>query len=109
MKKSAKPAIFTVLILLLVATTLVLSNVGLRFKYEELVRKKVELDKRLKDQRTKRVNLIAGYQAVSSKNKIVFIAESKLGMVRRTQPKIIVTVNNKLIAEVNEKLKAKYE
>lgn len=109
MKKSAKPAIFTVLILLLVATTLVLSNVGLRFKYEELVRKKVELDKRLKDQRTKRVNLIAGYQAVSSENKIVFIAESKLGMVRRTQPKIIVNVNNKLIAEVNEKLKAKYE
>ena len=109
MKKSAKPAIFTVLILLLVATTLVLSNVGLRFKYEELVRKKVELDKRLKDQRTKKVNLIAGYQAVSSENKIVFIAESKLGMVRRTQPKIIVNVNNKLIAEVNEKLKAKYE
>ncbi len=109
MKKSAKPAIFTVLILLLVTTTLVLSNVGLRFKYEELVRKKVELDKRLKDQRTKRVNLIAGYQAVSSENKIVFIAESKLGMVRRTQPKIIVNVNNKLITEVNEKLKAKYE
>ncbi len=109
MKKSAKPAILTVLILLLVATTLVLSNVGLRFKYEELVRKKVELDKKLKDQSTKKVNLIAGYQAVSSENKIVFIAESKLGMVRRTQPKIIVNVNIKLIAEVNEKLKAKYE
>jgi len=109
MKKSAKPAILMVLILLLVATALVLSNVGLRFKYEELVRKKVELDKSLKDQRTKRVNLIAGFQAVSSENKIVFIAESKLGMVRRTQPKIIINVNNKLIAEVNEKLKAKYE
>ncbi len=109
MKKSAKPAILTVLILLLVATTLVLSNIGLRFKYEELVRKKVELDKKLKDQSTKKVNLIAGYQAVSSENKIVFIAESKLGMVRRTQPKIIVNVNIKLIAEVNEKLKAKYE
>ena len=109
MTKSAKPAILTVLILLLVATTLVLSNVGLRFKYEELVRKKVELDKKLKDQRTKKVNLIAGYQAVSSENKIVSIAESKLGMVRRTQPKIIVNVNKKLIAEVNEKLKAKYE
>lgn len=109
MKKSAKPAILTVLILLLVATALVLSNVGLRFKYEELVRKKVELDKSLKDLRTKKVNLIAGYQAVSSENKIVFIAESKLGMVRRTQPKIIINVNNKLITEVNEKLKAKYE
>ncbi|MCZ6701772.1 MAG: hypothetical protein O6940_01895 [Ignavibacteria bacterium] len=109
MKKSAKPAILTVLILLLVATTLVLGNIGLRFKYEELVRKKVELDKKLKDQSTKKVNLIAGYQAVSSENKIVFIAESKLGMVRRTQPKIIVNVNIKLIAEVNEKLKAKYE
>ena len=109
MKKSAKPAILMVLILLLVATALVLSNVGLRFKYEELVRKKVELDKSLKDQRTKRVNLIAGFQAVSSENKIVFIAESKLGMVRRTQPKIIVNVNNNLIKEVNKKLKAKYD
>ena len=109
MKKSAKPAILAVLILLLVATALVLCNVGLRFKYEELVRKKVELDKSLKDQRTKRVNLIAGFQAVSSENKIVFIAESKLGMVRRTQPKIIINVNNNLITEVNEKLKAKYD
>ena len=61
MKKSAKPLIVAILIILLTGTTLVLVTTGLRFKYEELVRDKVKLEKILNDERTKKVNLIAEY------------------------------------------------
>ena len=109
MKKSAKPAISKILFLLMVITAVVLGNVGLRFKYEELMRKKVGLVKTIKDERTRRVNLIAEYQEYSSEKRIVEVAENKLGMVRRVQPKISISVDKNLINEVNDFLKAKYE
>ena len=109
MKKSAKPVISKILFLLMVITTVVLGNVGLRFKYEELTRRKMELGKTIKDERTKKVNLIAGYQEYSSENRIIELAENKLGMIRRFQPKISIGVNKNLINKVNEILEAKYE
>ena len=109
MKKSAKPVISKILFLLMLITTVVLGNVGLRFKYEELTRSKVELGKTIKDERTKKVNLIAEYQEYSSENNIVSRAENKLSMIRRIQPKISISVNKNLINKMNEFLETKYE
>jgi cell division protein FtsL len=109
MNKSAKPFIIKIIFLLVVVTSIVLISIGLRFKYEELIRKKSELNNSLKDERTKKINLIAEFQEYSSEEKIISIAENKLGMIRRTQPKITIAVNKNLIKKVNEKLKSKYE
>jgi cell division protein FtsL len=109
MNKSAKPFIIKIIFLLVVVTSIVLISIGLRFKYEELIRQESELNNTLKDERTKKINLIAEYQAYSSEEKIISAAENKLGMIRRTQPKITIPVNKNLIKKVNEKLKSKYE
>ncbi len=109
MKNSAKPFIIKIIFLLVVVTSMVLVSIGLRFKYEELIREKSELNKMLNKERTKKVNLIAEYQANSSEDKIISAAENKLGMIRRTQPRITISVNKNLIKKVNEKLKSKYE
>ena len=109
MKKSAKPFIIKIIFLLVVVTTMVLVSIGLRFKYEELMREKSKLNKILKEERSLKVNLIAEYQAYSSKEKIISVAENKLGMIRRTQPKITVNIDKNLIKKVNEKLKTKHE
>ena len=109
MNKSSKPLILKIIFLLVVVTSIVLVSIGLRFKYEELMREKSELNNMLKEERTKKVNLIADYQAYSSEEKIISVAENKLGMIRRTQPKITITVNKNLIKKANEKLKSKYE
>ena len=109
MNKSAKPLIIKIIFLLIVVTSIVLVSIGLRFKYEELMRERSELNKMLKDERTKKVNLIADYQAFSSEEKIISVAENKLGMIRRTEPKLTITVNKNLVKKVNEKLKYKYE
>jgi cell division protein FtsL len=109
MKKSSKPFIIKIIFLLVVVTSMVLVSIGLRFKYEELMREKSEINNKLKEERTQKVNLIAEYQAYSSKEKIISVAENKLGMVRRTQPKITINVSKNLIKKVNNKLKSKHE
>jgi cell division protein FtsL len=109
MSKSSKPLIVKIILLLIIVTSMVLVSIGLRFKYEELMRSKSKLNNMLKEQRTNKVNLIAEYQAFSSEDKIISVAENKLGMIRRTQPKITITVDKNLINKANEKLKSKYE
>ena len=109
MKKSAKPLIIATLIILLSGTAIVLVNIGLRFKYEELVRDKVKLEKFLSDERTKKVNLIAEYQAYSSEERITAIAENKLGLIKLIYPTMVVTVNKNNINKLISELKVKYE
>ena len=109
MKKSSKPFIGKILIVLVVSAVMVLLSVGLRFKNEELTRKIVGLEKKLNDESTAKVNLIAEFQAYGSEERIVSIAENKLGMKRRIEPKITVNIDEDLIEKVNEELKSKYE
>ena len=109
MKRSAKPLIVAILIILLSGTALVLVNIGLRFKYEELVRNKVKLRKILNDERTKKVNLIAEYQSYSSEDRITAIAENKLSLIKLNHPKMTVTLDNNYINKLNSELKFKYE
>ena len=109
MRKSAKPLIVVILILLLTQTAFVLVTIGLRFKYEELVRDKVILEKILNDERTKKVNLIAEYQTFSSDERITAFAEDKLGLKKLTDPKMTVEINNNHINKLNSELKLKYD
>jgi cell division protein FtsB len=109
MKKSAKPLIVIVMFLLLVITTLVLISVGLRLKYEESVRTKVELQKILKSERTKKVNLVANYQMVAAEDIITSSAKNDLGMVKNSEPGIQITVSKDKIAELSKLLKEKYD
>lgn len=109
MKTSSKPLIVAILIILLSGTAVVLVNIGLRFKYEELVREKVKLIKILNDGRTKKVNLIAEYQSFSSEERITKIAKQNLNMIKMDNPKITVTVDKNYINKLNSELKAKYE
>ncbi len=109
MKKSAKPLIVILMFLLLVITALVLISVGLRLKYEESVRTKVELQKILKLERTKKVNLIANYQMVVAEDVITRLANTDLGMVKNSKPGIKITVSKDKIEELSKILKEKYD
>ena len=109
MKKSAKPLIVIVMFLLLVITAFVLIGVGLRLKYEESVRTKVQLQKILKSERTKKVNLVANYQMVAAEDVITLSAENDLGMVINSEPGIKISVSKEKIEELSKLLKEKYD
>ncbi len=109
MKKSAKPLIVIMMILLLVITAFILIAIGLKLKYEESVRTKVELQKILKSERTKKVNLVANYQMVAAEDVIKATAINELGMVINSDPGITLTVSKSKIEELSRLLKEKYD
>jgi hypothetical protein len=109
MKKSAKPLIVVVMIMLLVITAFVLVVIGLKLKYEESVRAKVELQKILKSERTKKVNLVANYQMVAAEDVIIRSAKNDLGMIKNSKPGIKITVSKNKIEELSQLLKEKYD
>lgn len=97
------------MILLVLVTTIVLANVGLRFKNEELFRSKTELIKLRNKDRTTKVRLIADYQQLTSENKIVLLAKRKLGMIKQDNPSVIINIEKDLIEKVEKELSGKYE
>ncbi len=107
MKKNTKPLILTILIMLLTATALILIVIGVRLKYEELTREKVKIEKLLKVESSRKINLIAEYQTYSSKERIVSIAKNELGLIKRNRPQISISIDKTLINEINERLKLK--
>ena len=109
MKKGSKPLIFSVLFLLVVYSMLALGYVAVRQECERLTKEKVENQKMLDSKLTKQVKLIADVQSNSSEERIVKIATKELGMVRRTEPEILLKVSKEKINDVKEALKEKYE
>lgn len=109
MKKGSKPAIVVLVSFLLIGTAIVLIAVALRFKYEEFVRHKDELEKQLKAEQTKKVNLVANYQMLTTGEIIREYAITKLGMVNGNSPDDIVKINKDEIQKIDDYLKDKYE
>lgn len=95
--------------MLMIATVFVLLTVGFKLKTEELSRVKLETENRLKTEQGKEINLTADYQTYSSEERIVKIATTELGMIRRTEPAIKLIFSKEKSEEVNRLLKQKYD
>lgn len=109
MKKGNKPIIVYLLIMLIIAAVFVLLNVGFKLKNEELTRIRFETENRLKTEQGKKINLTAEYQTYSSEQRIVIIANSDLGMVRRIEPVEKIIYSKEKLDEINRALKQKYD
>lgn len=109
MKKGNKPIIVYLLIMLMISTVFVLLNVGFKLKTEELSRIKFETENQLKTELGNEINLTADYQHYSSEERIVTIAGSELGMIRRTEPVEKIIYSTEKFEEVNSLLKQKYD
>ena len=109
MKKSAKPSIMLGLFVFVIYAFLMLAYVGVKLECEKLTKDKVLAYEKLAQVKNWKVNLIAQDQALSSEERIVGIAQDELGMVRRTEPQLVVKVSKEKIEHIAEALKEKYE
>jgi len=109
MNKSSKPLIVKFMVLLVLVTSIVLANVGIRFKNEELLRAKTELIKLTNEMRTSKVKLIADYQELTSETGIISLAERQLGMIKQDRPSVIINVDKELVEKVAKELNGRYE
>jgi hypothetical protein len=88
---------------------LVLGYVGLKLECEILTKEKVYAQKILDSKKNKQISLVAEVQNLASEERIVFIASEELNMIKRTEPKILLSVSKEKIEMINDVLKDKYE
>jgi cell division protein FtsL len=109
MKKSSKPAILFVMFYFAVATLFVLGYVGIKLNCEGLTKKKVLAEEELADKKNWKLNLTAEKQSLIGEERIVKIAEEELGMVKESNPILVLTVDKEKIDKISKEIKDKYE
>jgi cell division protein FtsB len=109
MKNSAKSLIGFSIFVFFTSTLLILAIVGLKLECEKLTKEKVITEEKFSDIKNSRINLTAQDQALSSEERIVSIAQNELGMVRRTEAPIELTVSKEEIEKVSNAINKKYE
>ena len=110
MKKSSKlKKIASVFILLFTIGAFVVSYVALKKKCDDLIKQKVDADKELQNQNTKKNNLFARYQNLTSEDRIVTIALNELGMTIADPPMSVVTVDSKKISDLQTLLEEQHD
>lgn len=109
MKKSAKPAIFLLITVLLTVTVFALVSIGLKLKYEQNVLRKDKAEKTYKTESQRKIKLTAEYQTVIAEERIVAIAQTQLGLIRNVEPAFIIKYDINKVEDLNEILIEKYE
>lgn len=109
MKKSSKPAILMVIILLMIVTAFALVGVGIKLKYEQSLLLRDDFQKRMKTERQRKIKLTAEYQMVTAEDRIISVAINELGLIKNLQPSVIIKFNKEKLEEVTEDLLEKYE
>jgi cell division protein FtsL len=109
MKKSAKPLIFFNSFVFIVITSTILGYVGVKLECEKLTREKVLTEEKLKEVKNWKINLTAQDQDLSAEERVVSIAETELGMIKRTEAPIEINVSKEKIEEISKAIEKKYE
>ncbi len=110
MKKGSKlKRIASVFILLFTIGAFVVAYVALKKKCDDLIKQKVVAEEELKNQNTKKNNLFAQYQNLTSEDRIVAIALYELGMVIADPPVSIVTIDSEKILDLQTLLQEQYD
>ena len=90
-------------------TLYALSYVGIKLKCEALIKDKVLSTQNLSSVQNEELNLTAQNQYLNSEERIVYIAQSELGMIKGDSPIIILLVSREKIEFMQKEINSKYE
>jgi hypothetical protein len=90
-------------------TIYALSYVGIKLKCESFIKDKVIGAQNLNSVQNEELNLIAQNQYLNSEERIVFIAQSELGMKKGDSPIITFPVSKEKIEQIQIEINSKYE
>lgn len=108
-KKSKLGRIRNLFIVLFTIGALIVSYVALKKKCEDMIKQKVVAEEELKNQNTKKNNLFAKYQNLTSEDRIVSIALYELGMTIADPPISVVTIDPEKVLELQTLLKEHHD
>lgn len=110
MSKASKfKRIANIFIVLFTVGTLIVAYVALKKKCDDLIKQKVIAEEELKNQKTKKNNLFAQYQNLTSEDRIVTIALYELGMVTADLPISVVTIDSEKILDLRTLLQEQHD
>jgi hypothetical protein len=109
MKKSSKPILFYLLVLLLTIVSFFISITMLKISYEQMLMKKDKAEKELifAVQEQKKLNVI--YQDLTSEDYIIPYAKKNLNMIRNLNESLTIKISKTQINELKEHINRKYE
>lgn len=108
-KVSKLKRIANIFIVLFTIGTLIVTYVALKKKCDDLIKQKVVAEEELKNQNTKKNNLFAQYQNLTSEDRIVTIALNELGMVIADPPISVITIDPEKILDLQTLLQEQYD
>lgn len=108
-KVSKLKRIANIFIVLFTIGALIVTYVALKKKCDDLIKQKVVAEEELKNQNTKKNNLFAQYQNLTSEDRIVAIALNELGMVIADPPISVITIDPEKILDLQTLLQEQYD
>ncbi|PJA98004.1 MAG: hypothetical protein CO128_09605 [Ignavibacteriales bacterium CG_4_9_14_3_um_filter_30_11] len=109
MKKKSKKNILFNFILIATIAFFVLAYVGVKLKYDILLKDRTLQEKELKNKNNLQLNLMAHKQSLSTETRIVELASTKLGLVNYLSADQTIIVNKTDIVKLDKKLGGKNE
>lgn len=109
MKKGSKFQIFFALFIMVAYASLIIGYVGVKQQCDFFIKNKFDKQKELDTERNKTLNLIADVQFLSSEERIVPVARDEFKMIKRSEPKIKMSVDKAKIKKISDELREKYE
>ncbi len=109
MKKSLKPIVAYLLFVLIVGAVVVVGYVSIKLECEVLTKRIVLTEDELLAVNNKQVSLIAEVQYLTSEEVIVPVAQTELGMIKRTNPVNTIVLEKSKVEDLEKFLNEKYE
>jgi cell division protein FtsL len=109
MKKSAKPLILYSLLAFVLISVFLLGYIGIKIRCDKLQKEIVSTEESIASKRNRQQYLTARLQYYTSEERIVNIAYTELGMIKREDPRLVLEVSREKINRINDMLKEKYD
>ncbi|PIW69620.1 MAG: hypothetical protein COW08_06160 [Ignavibacteriales bacterium CG12_big_fil_rev_8_21_14_0_65_30_8] len=109
MKKNSKKIILYNFMLIATIALFILAYVGVKLKYDILLKNKTLLEKELSNKKNLELNLLAEKQSLSTEARIEQLASTNLNLDKYLKPDFTISVKKADIEELNKKLGDKNE
>lgn len=104
-----RPVIILTLISAFFVASVVLLYVVLKLEIEKLTKEKIHLEETLEAKNNETVMLQVEVQKLETEERIMQLAESRLGMEKFSEPNIIIEIEKDQLDEVVKEINSKYE
>lgn len=108
-KNKKSPTIFVSIFIAVVIAAIIIMYVGLKLEIERLTKQKILLEESLNAKKSRTTMLLVEIQKLEAAERIIPLAESRLNMIKFTEPNIIIEIDPEEVNQITRLINNKYE